>query len=292
MNPDQRSQLTAFLWKVPAIAAAYFAGKTVSAALVTNIGLRFPEIPGQTWVPILDFLGGVVLVVCLAFVARGVGGSLKKRWLILLAFTYVSFVINNQIEAVVFTTTHEVPTMLLFFILPCVVATGVTAALIKSPCDQGALVSVFANRPMKSWWWRLLLAWFAFPVIYFFFGALIYPLVADAYTGPDFGLRLPGPLIVIGAVSLRSLLFLAASIPILVNWKGSRRSLVLSLAAALAAMVGLAGVIESTWMPTQLKIVHSVEIIADSLFHAWVLVALLVPKQKVEHAEISAVAVD
>jgi hypothetical protein len=55
---------------------------------------------------------------------------------------------------------------------------------------------------------------------------------------------------------------------------------VLSLAAALAAMVGVAGMFENTYSPTQMKIVHSIEIVADSLVHAWVLVALLVPKQK------------
>jgi hypothetical protein len=182
--------------------------------------------------------------------------------------------------------------MLLFFILPCVVATGVTVALIKPPNDQDTLASGLANRPMKSWWWRLLLAWFAFPVIYYFFGALIYPLVADVYAQQDSGLQVPSQFVVLGAVSVRSLLFLVATIPILVNWRQSRRSLVLSLAATLAAMVGVAGMIESTWMPTQLSIVHSVEIIADSLVHAWVLVALLVPKQKVEQSDLSTVAAD
>ena len=282
---NHRSPLLSLLWKVPAIAAIYFAGKMVAAALVTNMGLHFPEMPGQTYDPILDFLSAVVLAGCFAFLARGLGGSLSKRWLILLAFTYVSFVINNQIEGVVFTTANEVPTMLLFFILPCVLATGVAVALIKPPDDQVALESVFADRPMKMWWWRWLLAWLSFPVIYYFFGALIYPLVADVYAQQDSGLQVPGQLVILGAVSVRSLLFLVTSIPILVNWKGSRRSLVLSLAAALAAMVGVAGLIESTWMPTQLRIVHSLEIIADSLVHAWVLVALLVPHAPAKNEE-------
>ena len=88
MNTENhRSQLLSFFWKIPVIAAIYFFGKTIAAAMVTNMGLRFPEIPGHTWNPFFDFLGGLVLVVCLAFIARGIGGSLKKRWLILLTFT-------------------------------------------------------------------------------------------------------------------------------------------------------------------------------------------------------------
>jgi len=286
MDTDsQNAPLKTLLWKIPLIAAIYFFCKTIAATLVLSIGLRFPEMPGHSWNPFLDFLGGFVLVICLVFLARGIGGSLKKRWLILLAFSYVSLVINNQIEAVVFTTAHEVPTMLLFFILPCIVATGVTLALIKPPNDQVALESVFADRSMKSLWWRLLLAWLAFPVIYYFFGALIYPLVAGVYAQQDSGLQVPGQLVILGAVSVRSLFFLLASIPILVNWRRSRLGLVLSLAAAFTAMVGVTGLIESTWMPTQLRIVHSIEILADSLVHAWVLVALLIPKPKIEQAE-------
>lgn len=287
MKPDGRSQLLAFFWKIPVLAAVYFVSKSASAALVTSMGLRFPEMPGHEWAPILDFLGGTVLVVCLVFLARGIGGTLNKRWLILLAFTFFSFVINNQIEAAVFTTFHEVPTMLLFFFFPSVVVTGVTVALVKASYDQNALESVFANRSLQSWWWRLLVAWFAFPVIYYFFGALIYPFVADVYAQQDSGLRVPAQVVVLGAAIVRSLLFLVGAIPILMNWKLSRRSLVLSLAATLAAMVGVAGMFENTWMPTQLKIVHSLEIIADSLVHAWVLVALLVPKQKVGQAGVA-----
>lgn len=265
------------LWKIPIIGAIYFVGIVIAGAVVKRVGLPFPEVPGQTWIPILGFLTAVTLSVGLALLANGIAGTPFKRGSILLVFFYVSFVINNQIEAVVYSTTAEAPTMLLFFILPCLMASAAAALLTRSSEERPALTTVFADRPITAWWWRVVLAWLAFPVIYYFFGALIYPLVADAYTSPDFGLRLPGPLVVIAAVSLRSLLFLAASIPILVTWKGTRRGLVLSLATALAAMVGVAGMFESTWMPLHMKLVHGIEIIADSLLHAWVLVALLVP---------------
>jgi hypothetical protein len=291
-HKGRQSSDLALLWKIPVIGAIYFVGILIAGAVVTKLGLPFPEVPGQTWIPILGFLTAVTLAVGIALLANGIAGTPFKRGSILVVFFYVSFVINNQIEAVVYSTTAEVPTMLLFFILPCLMASAAAVLLTRFAEERPALPTVFADRPITRWWWRVVLAWLAFPVIYYFFGALIYPLVADAYTSPDFGLRLPEPLVVIGAVSLRSLLFLAASIPILVNWHRSRRSLVLSLAAALAAMVGVAGMFESTWMPTQMKIVHSLEIIADSLVHAWVMVALLVEKPKAEQPELSEVTVE
>jgi hypothetical protein len=283
-HKGRQSSDLALLWKIPVIGAIYFVGILIAGAVVTKLGLPFPEVPGQTWIPILGFLTAVTLAVGIALLANGIAGTPFKRGSILVVFFYVSFVINNQIEAVVYSTTAEVPTMLLFFILPCLMASAAAVLLTRFAEERPALPTVFADRPITKWWWRVVLAWLAFPVIYYFFGALIYPLVADAYTSPDFGLRLPGPLVVIGAVSLRSLLFLAASIPILVNWKGSRRSLVLSLATAFAAMVGVAGMFESTWMPLHMKLAHGIEIVADSLVHAWVLVALLMPKPKVDQA--------
>ena len=90
---------------------------------------------------------------------------------------------------------------------------------------------------------------------------------------------------ILGAVFTRSLLFLLATIPILMHWSRSRKSLIFGLGAALAAMVGVAAMIESSWLPTTLRIVHGGEIIVGSLVHAWVLVALLVRKPKTAVAE-------
>ena len=118
----------------------------------------------------------------------------------------------------------------------------------------------------------------AFPFIYYFFGAFAYPLVKDAYQRSDFALEVPSQSVILGAVFTRSLLFLLVTIPILVFWSRSRRCLTLSLGAALAAMVGLVAMIESTWLPSTMRFVHGVEITIDSLIHAWVLVALLVAK--------------
>jgi hypothetical protein len=175
-----KSSMMTLLWKVPTIAAIYFAGTVAGAAVITTLGLHFPEMPGQTYVPILSFLTALVLAATFSFLAWGLGGSVSKRWLILFVFLYVSFVVNNQIETVVYTIMNEVPTMLLFFAFPCVVATGAAAFLIRSPEGGSAFPFVFEDRPVTSWWWRLLLAWLAFPVIYYFFGALIYPLSVSA----------------------------------------------------------------------------------------------------------------
>jgi len=293
MNDTTSSRSLGLLWKIPAIAVVYTVAKTIGWNIVTLTGMPFPEAPvGHTYSNVLGFLSALVLSICLVLLARGIGGSLLKRWAILMAFTYVSFVINNQIEGLVFTTNAEAPTMLFFFVLPCVAATISAVLLVGPPQTNSSLSTAFSNRPASGLWWRLLIAWAAFPVIYYVFGAMIYPLVAETYAQPDSGLQVPSQVVILSAIAVRSLFFLAATLPIIVSWRRSRRALTLSLAAAFTAMVGVAGLIESSWMPMTLRIVHSLEIAADSLVHAWVLVALLVPREPKAEVEQELVAVE
>jgi hypothetical protein len=221
--------------------------------------------------------------------ARGLRGSTRFRWLALFAFIYVAYCVNNQLEGAIFSTVGGQGTMLVFFLLPSAVIAGIAVLMVTPPTDRSSLATVFTDRPAFSWLWRVVLAWLAFPVIYHVFGALIYPLVAEGYEGGELGLVVPSQGVIVGVVSLRSLLFLAVTIPILRNWWRSRRSLVVALAFGLSAMVGVAGLIETTFLPTTMRIVHGLEIIADSIAHAWVLVALLVPKAKVPEAEMASV---
>jgi hypothetical protein len=281
-----------WLWKIPLIAVAYFVATMIGGALIMAMGMEFPESPELAYSPVRSLLAALVLGAALYLLARGIRGSSAFRWLVLFAFTYISFCVNNQIEAAIFTTMGGFDTMLVFFVIPCALVAGVAALVVKPPDGASVLTTVFSDRPMSAWWWRATLAWLAFPVIYYSFGMLIYPFVADAYEGGELGLVVPSQSVVLSAVTFRSLLFLLVTIPILINWSRSRRSLMLALAAAFTAMVGVVGMIEADWMTTTMRIVHGLEITADSIVHAWVLVTLLVPKSRVAEAELSTVVAD
>jgi hypothetical protein len=275
------------MWKVPVVAAAYFAGSIFSGWMCEGLGLQFPEIPGREFRPVLSFLAALVLAAGVALLGRGIRGSVSFRWLVLFAFTYVAYCVNNQIEGTVFSTATGFASNLVFFLIPSAVITGVAARLFRAPDEGNVLTTVFSDRPMSAWWWRFVIAWVSFPFIYYFFGAFAYPLVKDAYQSSDFALEVPSQSLILGAVFTRSLLFLLVTIPILMHWSRSRRSLTLSLGAALTVMVGLVAMIESTWLPTPMRWVHGIEITLDSLVHAWVLVALLVAKPSPSSEDLS-----
>ena len=287
MSPAIDRRNTAWLWKVPLIATAYFIATMISGAMIMGLGMEFPNFPGQSYNPLLSFVAALVLAGAVYLLALGIRGSAQTRTWILFVFIYISFCVNNQIEGVVFTTMGHADTMLVFFILPCALIAGAAALLVGPSVESAAIETVFSDRPASAWWWRAALAWLAFPIIYHFFGALIYWSVADFYQGGELGLVVPSQGIILGAVTLRSLFFLLVTIPILMSWSGSRRGLMVALAAGLTAMVGVVGMIEASWLPMTMRIVHGLEITADSIVHAWVLVALLVPRKKVSENRLS-----
>jgi hypothetical protein len=283
MKPETRNSSVAWLWKIPAITVAYFFGVMLSGGLITAAKMPWPEFPGMqddTANFILSFIGALLMAVCLALLARGFRGAAAVRWLILAAFTYVAFGLNNQIEAAIFTTYGGTATMLVFFLLPCVLGAAAAAWLYRADETDPTLENAITGNPIGSWWWRVLVAWLAFPVIYIFFGMLAAPIVVPLYQSQEFGLTLPGFSIMIPVALVRSALYLAVTLPLMVKWSGSRRSLLWALAISFFAMMGLIGLVSTTFFPPVLRITHSIEILGDAIVYAWLLVALFVPKAR------------
>jgi hypothetical protein len=294
MNNHVNRSFIGWLWKIPVIAVAHFFGVMVAGAIITAAKMPWPTLPeslSQTNDIALSLVGSILMAACLALLARGIGGSKAARWLSLAAFTYVTFGLNNQIESAIFTTYGGTPTMLLFYILPC--AFGAAAAvLLFRPLSAVPLDNGVAGQPVSKWWWRVIVAWLAFPAIYLFFGMLAAPFVVPVYQAKDFGLILPGMGTIIPVALGRSALYLAVTIPLLMSWSRSRRDLFWTLAIAFFAMMGLIGLLTATFFPPVLRITHSVEILGDALVYAWLLVALFIPRARREISEAVAAIAD
>jgi hypothetical protein len=260
----------------------------ISGAVITAAKMQWPALPetvSDTTNLVLVLISSFLMAGCLALLASGIRGSQAVRWLILAIFTYVTFGLNNQIEAAIFTTYGGTATMLLFFVLPCVFGSAAAVQLFRPEETTPSFENAIIGQPVSRWWWRVVIAWLAFPAIYVFFGMLAAPFVVPVYQGQDFGLTLPGWGIMLPVALGRSALYLAVTIPILVTWSRSRRSLVLSLGIAFFAMMGLIGLVTAAFFPPILRVTHSIEILGDAMVYAWLLLALFVPKQKIEQAE-------
>ncbi len=264
-----------YVWRIAVIALAYVAATMLSGTILAAAKVKLPVLPQaaeQSQSLALLLAGALCLATCLAPLARGIAGATAGRWLALAAFTYVCTGFNNAIEAAFFTTLGGTPAMMLMSLAPCLLAAYLAVVLVPA---AGAAAPA---RKLHGWWWRALLAWLAFPAIYFFFGMLAYPWVREFYERPDMGLTVPALPVVVRVVLLRSLIFLAVLVPVIARWSRSRRSLTATLGAAMFVMVGLFGLLQTTWWPVGMRVVHSLEILADSLVYAWIATALLAPR--------------
>jgi hypothetical protein len=134
-----------------------------------------------------------------------------------------------------------------------------------------------------GWIWRVALAVLAFPVIHFVFGMMVGPFVAPYYNGGGpLGLVIPPPGVILRTLVIRSAIFLIGSLPAVILWTGSRRGLIGALGLAHAALVGLYGMAQvGSLFPPILRILHGIEITADSFAYAAVLVWLFTDRSAV-----------
>lgn len=295
--------LLIYLGKVLICVIAFLAGIAAAGALLPALGLTLPQPPKGTDPSTLSAyfaLSTVFLAVALSGVANGIGGGWLVRGLSLGLLTYVCMGLNTFIEASIFTTSGATGSAgafaatLVLYLPPCLLC-GLAAAVLFRPPESGdglvARARVFTTSfGALGWLRRLVLAVFAFPAIYLAFGSLIAPFVIDYYRQGAAELVLPPMSTILPVVFLRSLLFLAACLPVLMLWRKSPAKLLLFLGAAMFVFVGAMPLFVAYWMPARLRIVHTLEIMADSFVYVAVLALLFrrpraVPRE--EHAAVS-----
>lgn len=255
-----------------------------SGMVVAMSGVSPPRISGAGLGGMLA--GTVVVCIGLAPLARTLGGTGLQRFFALAGFTYAAHTLNTTIEAAVFLTAGGTAFMALAGILP---ALAVAALFCRLGTDDATSFSSafsehFATLKHHHPVLRVVAAWLAFPLVYFVFGVMIAPIVVPVYQTGVAGLVLPSGGTVMTTQLGRSLIYLVTALPVLVLVRGAIASRIVRLGTAYFALVGLAGLIGATFFPMLLRVVHSVEICADSFAYAALLVMLLGRRARV-HAQ-------
>lgn len=278
-----------YAWRIGLCALANVVGTAAGGALISALGMVAPETPGQTDERIAGLLllaASLALAAGLIPLARRLQGSYWLRWLTLAALCYVCLGLASPLEGAIFTNLRGMGSIPVLFLPLCLLFAAMMAILFK-PVHGGAPATAMRGflreRSPRQWFWRCAAAVLAFPVVYWTFGLMVAPFVLPYYQQGQFALSVPSPGVIVGTQFLRSLLFLAASVPILVMWSGSRRQLVLALGLAFYLLVGLFGMIQSCWLAPTLQILHNTEILMDSMMYALTLVLLLARRDPAEN---------
>ncbi len=279
------------LGKILLAAAAYVFGVVTTGMIAT--ALRVPPIelpfglsPEKAFFALA--MGSPLLTAAVLPVTVGLRGSWMKRFLAIGTLLFISIGVNTALEGSIFSTimSGRGVYIAMLALLPCLFA---TAVLTSGKCDSTAETS----RPAftaPEWAWRLLTAWLAFPVIYWCFGSLIAPFVMDYYRSGVGGLRIPPTETILGMQLVRGILFLVATVPIALLWKKSRPAFILSVGLAYAVAVGVFQLVQGTFLPVFLRLIHSAEIAADSFAYAAILGFLFIPSAEARKTETKAMS--
>lgn len=278
-----RKTLARWLWRIPACTIALVVGQMLGAALVAVLGLELPAIPGgaeQGPQALMIFPWAFVLALAMAIIAVGLAGRWWERWVILAAFVYVIHGVGNAIETVIFTTIGGQWATVVLHLPPSVLGGLAVAILFPTPSDdgfRGKAVQFFAGWKPAKLTVRIGLAVLAFPFCYLLFGMMVAPIVTPHYDRLDF-LVTPPMQTILKILFLRSVLLLLVSLPVIITWRESRGKMIAALGIGHFVAVGLAGLILAPFFPPVLRWTHGVEILADSICYAALLVWLLFPR--------------
>jgi hypothetical protein len=277
------SRFVSYLWRVFICAVAYFAGAMVGASVAPALGATLPAMPPSVSpgrLAVVSFLASLTLGAGLGPLAMGFWARFPARFAALALLAFVCLGVNTALESAIFTTVGGGTGMIVLFLPATLACAAAAAALFPPTGDPETWASGWrrfvSQFPAASWLWRVALAVLAFPVIYLAFGSVVGPFVIDAYRSGAYGLKLPGMGQIIPTQFVRSALFLLASVPALVLWRGPRLRLAVALGLAHYVFVGLFGMLQALWLPGSMRLLHGAELLADSMTYAAALVVLLV----------------
>jgi hypothetical protein len=271
------------VWKLAVCGLLFFFGSIPGSMLAAWIGLPAQEIPlgaDQAILVRYSLLASLILAAGLSAVSRGLSVRFIARWLILSLFTWIAYGVNNYFEAAIFTTMAAASLNAVVLYLPASFLCSAAVAWLFPPAMEGPgffaqARAFFATQTLNSWSWRLLAACLAFPLVYFFFGRLIAPIVLPYYLQGTNQLTLPGWDQILPVLALRSLLFLLICLPILITWKRSTLGLFLTLGLTLFLLVGGLNMLYAYWLAPVLRVAHTLEIFADEMVYTGALIILL-----------------
>jgi hypothetical protein len=272
------------LGKILLLAFSFAAGLIISRVLFYTLGFAAPRLPGQASESVAVyylFIGSLILITGLYPLFIRLSGTKSIRVIITFLFIFLGFAVSVTIESSIYSDVPGYSAMMLILFLPSLLAAMVFTVLHKTDDHSVSfakrLRTFLGHRTIAQWTSKIITVILAFPVVYFLFGIIVSPFVTEYYETEISGLALPLPGLIFLVQLLRSLIFLLITIPIVLYWNSSKRSLIFSLALAHFVMVFAYDIVLAIEMPVELVIIHGIEILGDSLVYSWIFVRLIVP---------------
>jgi hypothetical protein len=276
--------------KVILCTLALYAGMILGSMLAGFAHLAMPEIPAGVDPASLQqylLLSTLLMAASLAYLSGRMQGSFLSRWLSLAFLVWIAYGVNTTLEAAIFTNYSSASLFTVVMNLSSSLAGAALIAAFFHPLNgnQSFLKQVnlfFGQFGAQQWAWRMAAGLLAFPAVYYLFGSMIAPIVMPYYQQNIAGLALPSLSVLLPVLFLRGIFFLICCLPVVITWNGSRLELALTLGAVLFVLVGGLYMLQATWLPSVLRLTHSLEILIDSFSYATILAYLFLKNSDAE----------
>ncbi|MGD0695329.1 MAG: hypothetical protein ABSB82_10805 [Terriglobia bacterium] len=238
------------------------------------------------WRVILAHLLTVSVLAYVAWSARAHGWRLAAA--VFLLFFVLSY-FNTLDEGVLFLELS--PALVLGALVVGLLTSAAVAGLLvwlmgkggaAEPSDRPSLPA----RSAGGWLWRLVAGDFAYVVLYFAAGMIVFPFVKDFYADKT----LPGPGTIVLMQLFRALVYIAAALPI-ARMIPQRRHAALALGLAFSILGGVAPLLpDNPLMPPHIRFAHTIEVGVSNFIFGVVLALLFTPRPAREALPVAAEA--
>jgi len=284
--PHRHPTPLGFVWRSLLASAGFIVALALGGMLASVLGLPASDMASKLDMSQLlvgMFVGGILISVTVGALATKLAVPQVARVSILFSLLLILNSVLNVLESLFFTTlAHEGQ---LAGIVTQAVGYLALAVLLAwlFPSDEMprplriVVRETWEQRSSLAWLGRLVLAGLLYIPTYWTFGMLIAPIVLPYYNNPALGLGLvvPEPGTILALEAMRGLLFVLAVFPVVLVWRDSRLSLAVWLGLTIAVLAGIAPMVQGTFLPVLLRLVHGAEITVDSLVHGLLIAWLL-----------------
>lgn len=249
------------------------AGATLLLLLIDVAVLRY-HFGLSAWRLILAHLLTASVLAYAAWSARAHGWRLAAA--VFLLFFVLSY-FNTLDEGVLFLELS--PSLVLGALIVGLLTSAAVAGLLvwlmgKGSAAEPSDAPSFAARSAGGWLWRLVAGDFAYVLLYFAAGLIVFPFVKDFYADKT----LPGPGTMILMQLFRALVYIAAALPIARMIPEGRRA-ALALGLAFSILGGVAPLLpDNPLMPPHIRFAHTLEIGVSNFIFGVVLALLFTPR--------------
>jgi hypothetical protein len=269
--------------KGTATAVAAIVGMVVGGMLTTMLGLPAAEMPkymSLTVIMPLMFLTWILVAILMGECFQRIYSKYWQRLLSIWLCSYLLYSALNTLDSLLFMPIPNMTTSFFSNIFSALFPTLVIAWLWKpGPSIQPVktIAEYFSARKGTDWVWRFIAAWLIYPPLYYLIGRVVGIFTQHYYEDGslNLGLTLPSVGTMMAMQVLRGVLFLLAVLPVIIPWRGTRKALWLWVGALIFLQISAQTMIQAYWFPPDLRIAHTLELLADSFIQAFLYTVLL-----------------